>query len=116
MSLFAVLSLVLTLAALFSYVNHRFIGLPTTIGVTLIALVMSLGLVAADQLGLPVHAAAVSIVGRLDFRAAVIGWMLPLLLFAGSLNVDLEELAGQKLTIALLASVGVLVSTALVGA
>jgi CPA1 family monovalent cation:H+ antiporter len=114
-SLFAVLSLVLVLAALFSYVNHRFIGLPTTIGVTLIALVISLGLIAADEAGLPVRAAALGIVGRLDFRAAVIEWMLPLLLFAGALNVDLEQIVGQKVSVALLATVGVVVSTALVG-
>jgi monovalent cation:H+ antiporter, CPA1 family len=115
MSLSAVLSLVIALAALFSYINYRFIRLPTTIGVTLIALVISLGLIVADRLGLPVHAAAASVIGRVDFRTIVLEWMLALLLFAGSLNVDLKEIAGQKLSVALLASVGVLVSTALVG-
>jgi CPA1 family monovalent cation:H+ antiporter len=115
MSLYAVLSLVIALAALFSYVNHRFIRLPTTIGVTLIALVMSLALLAADRLGLPVHATAVGIVGRLDFRALVMEGMLSLLLFAGALGVDMKEMAGQKVMVALLASVGVLVSTILVG-
>jgi CPA1 family monovalent cation:H+ antiporter len=114
-SLFAVVSLVLVLAALFSYVNHRFIGLPTTVGVTLIALVMSLGLLAADAAGLPARAAALGVVGRLDFRAVVLEWMLPLLLFAGALNVDVEQIAGQKASVALLATVGVVVSTALVG-
>ncbi|HVZ72437.1 MAG TPA: sodium:proton antiporter [Polyangia bacterium] len=116
MSLFAVLSLVLALAALFSYVNHRFIGLPTTIGVTLIALLMSLALIGADAAGLPARAAAISVVGRLDFRAIVLDWMLPLLLFAGALSVDLEQIIGQKRSIALLATAGVVVSTALVGA
>src|SRR5260221_2288565 len=115
MSLYTALSLVIGLAAIFSYVNYRFIRLPTTIGVTLMALVMSLGLLAADWLGLPVRSAAVGIVGRLDFRALVLEAMLWLLLFAGCLGVDLKELAGQKLSVAVLASVGVLVSTALVG-
>src|SRR5260221_4597425 len=115
MSLYTALSLVIGLAAIFSYVNYRFIRLPTTIGVTLMALVMSLGLLAADWLGLPVRSAAVGIVGRLDFRALVLEGMLSLLLFAGCLGVDLKELAGQKLSVAVLASVGVLVSTALVG-
>jgi CPA1 family monovalent cation:H+ antiporter len=115
MSLAAVLSLVISLAAVLSYVNHRFIRLPTTIGVTLIALAMSLALVGADRLGLPAHAAAVRVVDRLDFRALVFDGMLPLLLFAGALNVDLPALAREKVSIALLASVGVLVSTALVG-
>src|SRR5258707_9930683 len=115
MSLYTALSLVIGLAAVFSYVNYRFIRLPTTIGVTLMALVMSLGLLVADRLGLPVRAAAVGIVSRLDFRALVLDGMLSLLLFAGTLGVDLKELAGQKLNVAVLATVGVLVSTVIVG-
>jgi CPA1 family monovalent cation:H+ antiporter len=115
MSLFTVLSLVIALAAVFSFANFRFIRLPTTIGVTLIALCMSLSLIGADALGLPVHAMAVSLIARLNFREIVLDWMLAFLLFAGALNVDLEELAGQKLSVALLASVGVLASTFLVG-
>jgi monovalent cation:H+ antiporter, CPA1 family len=115
MSLFAVLSLVIALAAFFSYVNHRFIGLPTTIGVTLIALCISLGLIAADALGVPVHGVALRLIARLNFREIVLDWMLAFLLFAGSLNVDWDELAGQKLSVTLLATVGVLASTFLVG-
>jgi monovalent cation:H+ antiporter, CPA1 family len=112
---YAALSLVIALAAVFSYVNHRFVRLPTTIGVTLISLVMSVGLLAADALGLPVRGAVISIVGRLDFRAIVIEGMLAMLLFAGALGVDVEALAGQKLSVAVLATAGVLISTALVG-
>jgi CPA1 family monovalent cation:H+ antiporter len=115
MSLSAALSIVIALAAVLSYLNYRFIGLPTTIGVALIALGMSLALLGADRLGLPVHAAAVAVVARLDFSALVLEGMLALLLFAGALNVDLEALKGQKWSIALLASVGVIVSTAVVG-
>jgi CPA1 family monovalent cation:H+ antiporter len=115
MSLSAALSIVIALAAVLSYLNYRFIGLPTTIGVALIALGMSLALLGADRLGLPVHAAAVAVVARLDFSALVLEGMLALLLFAGALNVDLEALEGQKWRIALLATVGVIVSTAVVG-
>jgi Na+:H+ antiporter len=114
-SLYTVLSIVIALAAVFSYVNLRFIGLPTTIGVTLIALVLSLALIAADRLGLPPHGAAASLVKRLDFSSLVLEGMLALLLFAGALTVDLEALKGQKVGIALLASVGALISTAVVG-
>jgi CPA1 family monovalent cation:H+ antiporter len=115
MSLYAVASLVIALAAVFSYLNHRLVRLPTTIGVTLIALVMSIGLLAADRLGLPVRGVAVRVVGRLDFRRLVLEGMLSMLLFAGALGVDLEELAWQKLSVAVLATVGVLVSTVFVG-
>ena len=115
MSLYTVLSIVISLAAVFSYVNHRFIRLPTTIGVTLIALVISLALLAADRLGLPIHGAAVDLVHRLDFRSLVLEGVLSLLLFAGTLSVDFEALAGQKAKVALLATVGVFLSTAIVG-
>lgn len=115
MSLFAGLSLVIVVSAIFSYVNHRFIGLSTTIGVTLIALVMSLGLVAAGALGAPIHGWAVALVARLHFGEVVLDGMLAFLLFAGALNVDMKHLWGQKLPVAVLASAGVVASTFLVG-
>src|SRR5882672_3539986 len=115
MSLYTVLSIVISLAAVFSYLNYRFIRLPTTIGVTLMALVMSFTLFVADWLGLPVHDAAVDIVHRLDFRTLVLEGMLSLLLFAGTLGVDVKALAGQMASVALLATIGVFVSTAIVG-
>src|SRR4051794_21555294 len=108
---FAVLSVVIALAALFSWANHRFIGLPTTIGVTFIALAISLALIGADALGWPLRGFAASVVARLDFRGVVLDWMLAVLLFAGALNVDLEELKGQRFSVAVLATGGVLVST-----
>jgi monovalent cation:H+ antiporter, CPA1 family len=115
MSVFSVLSLVVVVAALFSFVNQRFIGLPTTVGVTLMSLLTSLGLIAASSLGLPIHAVAVALVERLNFSEFVLNEMLAFLLFAGALNVDLDELLGQKLSVGLLATVGVLVSTLVVG-
>jgi CPA1 family monovalent cation:H+ antiporter len=115
MSLYTLISIVIACAAVFSYINHRFIGLPTTIGVTLIALVLSLALLGADGLGLPVHTAARSLIARLDFSSLVLEGMVALLLFAGALSVDLEALKGQKVGIMLLASLGSLVSMAVVG-
>src|SRR2546430_3320030 len=108
MSVFALLSLLIVLGALFSFVNYRFIGLPTTIGVTLMALVMSLLLIAASELGVPVRGVAAALIQRLNFGEVVLNQMLAFLLFAGALNVDLDELLGQKLSVALLATVGVL--------
>jgi CPA1 family monovalent cation:H+ antiporter len=115
MSLFGVLSTVVVVAALLSFINYRFIGLPTTIGVMLISLLMSLCLIGANTLGLPVHGLAVAILERLHFREIVLDGMLAFLLFAGALNVDTQELLGQKLVVGVLATVGVLASTVLVG-
>jgi CPA1 family monovalent cation:H+ antiporter len=114
-SLYTVLSIVIALAAVFSYVNDRFIRLPPTIGVTVIALALSFAIIVSGWLGLQVHDATIVVVRRIDFPSLVLEGMLSLLLFAGSLSVDLEALAGQKLSVTVLATVGVLVSTGLVG-
>jgi Na+:H+ antiporter len=116
MSLFALFALVLVVAALASFVNYSFIGLPTTVGVTLIALVLSLAVVVAGSLAAPLRSTAEELLQRLNFGEVVLDGMLAFLLFAGALNVDVNELLGQKLTVAVLASVGVVISTLVVGA
>jgi CPA1 family monovalent cation:H+ antiporter len=115
MSVFGLLSIVTVTAALLAFVNHRFIGLPTTIGVTLMALLMSLALIAAGRIGLPIGTPAVGLVARLDFQQVVLDGLLAFLLFAGALSVDFKELFGQKLVVGVLATAGVVASTFLVG-
>lgn len=106
-----------TLTALFAYVNHRFIGLPTTIGVMLVALVFSLVLVGLDAVGIGrVGALASRWVGEVDFYAVVMDGMLSLLLFAGAMHVKLDDLSSHKWPIGIMASVGVVASTFLAGA
>ncbi len=63
---FTILALMLTLAAIFSYINHRFIGLPTTVGLMLISSVLSLVLVCAGQFALPVQNAARQLIDSID--------------------------------------------------
>ncbi len=109
-------ALLVTLTALFSYINHRFIKLPTTIGVMVLALVLSLILMSLGELGYaPVEQRAAAIIGGIDFNQVLMQGMLSLLLFAGALHVNLEELAQNKWPIGILATVGVVASTFLVG-
>jgi CPA1 family monovalent cation:H+ antiporter len=115
MGLFPLFSLLLAVAAVASFANYKWIGLPSTIGVMLIALAMSLGLILANALGLPVQRVAVALVARIHFREVLLDGVLAFLLFAGALHVDLDRLLGEKLTVSLLATVGVLVSTLIVG-
>ncbi len=114
MSFFAIFALLLTLAALFSYANHRFIGLPPTVGLMLLALVLSLGLVVGSRLGLPLQSFAEDVLGRVDLGRTLMEGALSYLLFAGALHVDWDELRAQRWPVALLATGGVLVSTGLV--
>jgi CPA1 family monovalent cation:H+ antiporter len=110
-----VIALLVSLTALLAYANHRLLRLPTTIGVMLIALLISLALIGAGTLGYEVRAWAERVVARIDFSQALMHGMLSFLLFAGALHVDLSRLAREKFVVGTLATVGVLLSTALVG-
>ena len=116
MDVLQIAALLLSLAAVFSYLNHRFVRLPTTIGLMLIALLVSLALLGLDLAGLNFPADwARNVLGGIDFNQTLLHGMLSFLLFAGALHVNLEDLARQKWVIGILASVGVITSTFLIG-
>ena len=108
--------LLFTITALFAYLNHRFIKLPTTIGIMLIALAVSVTLVILDHFGLTAgEQYAESVLKNIDFNQALMHGMLSFLLFAGALHVNLEALLDKKWVILVLASIGVLLTTFIVG-
>ena len=115
MNLFSLFSVVVTLAAIAAYVNARYIRLPTTIGVMLIALIASVLLSVAAPFvgGLREHAAAM--MEQVDFDAVVLHGMLAFLLFAGAIHIDFADLRRHWGSITLLAVVGTLMSTFIVG-
>lgn len=110
-------AVLLTLSAVFGYVNHRWLGLPHAIGLVVIALLASLATIAVDIAvpALNLRRVATAMLTRIDLTETLMHGMLSLLLFAGALHVDLDELASRKWTIGSLATVGVLLSTAIVG-
>lgn len=111
-----VTSLLITISALFAYINHRFIGLPTTIGVMIIAMATSLLIYLLGQLGFADFEAEVeNILAGIDFNKTLMHGMLSFLLFAGALHVNLNDLRQQKWVILSLATLGVCTSTFLVG-
>lgn len=106
----------LVLTALFAYINHRFIGLPTTIGVMVVALCLSIGLIGLDKIGLGEwRDYEESLLASIDFSQVLMQGMLSLLLFAGALHVDWSALSNHKGPILLFAGVGTLLSTLIVG-
>jgi len=115
-SFFNVVALLITFAAIFAWLNYRYLRLPTTIGLMVIALVFSVGLIVVGRLGIAGGAVLVETIRTIDFDATLLRGMLGALLFAGALHVDLDDLASRRWTIALLATVGVVTSTVLVGA
>jgi monovalent cation:H+ antiporter, CPA1 family len=114
---FDIAAICLVVTALLAYVNQRFVGLPTTIGVMVTALGLSLALVGLDAIGV---ASAVrdyeeSLLRSIDFTDVLLQGMLSLLLFAGALQVDLRGLRAMRWQIGTLAVLGTLLSTLVVG-
>ena len=115
MDLFNIIAILLTLTAVFSYINHRFIGLPVTIGVMLIALVLSLALNLLDTVGFDIKSYAELLLGSIDFDKTLLHGMLSFLLFAGALHINIQDLMERKWSIGVLATLGTVMSTFLVG-
>lgn len=105
----------LSITALLTYVNHRFIGLPTTIGVMVISIVLSIGAIFLGFLGFDqLIDYEVSLLEQLDFTEVLLDGMLSMLLFAGALHVNISDLKRYRLPIGILACVGTLVSALLI--
>ena len=115
MGIFELAAILLVLAAAFSYINYQFLKLPTAIGLMALTLVASLGLIVANIFipGLQ-HQAEVA-VESVDLNKAFLHGMLGFMLFAGALHVDMALLRKRLAAITMLATVGVIISTILVG-
>ncbi len=117
MQILNTIAILLTLSAVFSYLNYRFIKLPTAIGIMLISLVLSLLLLASGKLGIfDIADQASKLINSIDFHTTLIDGMLSFLLFAGALHINLNDLSKQKWVILILATVGVVSSTFMIGA
>ncbi|WP_457630504.1 cation:proton antiporter [Oceanithermus sp.] len=112
MGLFDAMGALFTLTALFAYLNYQYLKLPTPIGVMLAGLLFSLGLV---LVGGPAEAWARELLGAVPLERVLMQGMLAFLLFAGALHVNLDDLKKRWVTILTLATLGVLMSTFIVG-
>ncbi len=111
-----IVAILIVLTAVFAYVNHRFLGLPMMIGVMAIALAVSLGVVCLDKLGFAMPRGEVhALLNAIDFSEVLMQGMLSLLLFAGALQVDVEQLRRVAWQVGALALVGTAASTLIIG-
>jgi len=115
MSLLELTTFLLLLASIFSIVNLRVLKLPQTIGLMVLAIVLSLTVMVLGLIWPQFLSMVTTLTAQFDFSVLLIDVMLPFLLFAGAISVNVHELLKDKVTVLLLASFGVVFSTFMVG-
>jgi monovalent cation:H+ antiporter, CPA1 family len=116
-SIFDLIAILLVLTAAFGWLNHVVFRLPHTIGLLVMGLVASLVLIGVELLvpQVTLYESVEALLRQIDFQNAVLNGMLAFLLFAGALHVDLSLLRRRAWSVGLMATLGVLISTAAVG-
>lgn len=115
MDYFLIITILVALAAAFGYINVRFLKLPNTIGLMLITIVFTLGVFALSYFDSTLLDAERYIITQIDFKEVLLDVMLSFLLFAGALHTNFEQLKVQRWPVFVFSTLGVLVSTFLVG-
>ena len=117
MSIFEIGAFLIGLSALFGYINHRFMHLPHTVGLVVMALAASLTLILIEFLSprTQLLETVTSVLEQIDFHETVMHGMLSFLLFAGAMHVDFSVFRSRLLAIGLMATLGILISTFIIG-
>ncbi|MFC4165118.1 cation:proton antiporter [Epilithonimonas zeae] len=116
MELYYSFSVLIVLASLFAYINYRVLKLPSTIGIMVIAIIVSVTLVASGDNFLPKTTSHLTaLVHSFDFTEVLMGAMLNFLLFAGGIHINIKDLKEQFGPVVIFSTVGVIISTFAVG-
>jgi len=115
MDYFLIITSLVTISAVFGYINVRFLKLPNTIGLMLITILFTLGVFALSAFDSTLLNAERYIITHIDFKEVLLDIMLSFLLFAGALHTNFEQLRVQRWPILAFSTLGVLISTFLVG-
>ncbi len=116
MELYYSFSVLIVLASLFAYINHRILKLPSAIGIMVIAIIVSVTLVASGENFLPKTTSHLTdLVHKFDFTEVLMGAMLNFLLFAGGIHINIKDLKEQFGPVVIFSTVGVIISTFAVG-
>ena len=115
MEYFLITSILVCLAAVFGFINVKFLKLPNSIGLMLITIIFSLGVLGLSAFDDTLLNAEKEIIASIDFQTVLLDVMLSFLLFAGALHTNFEQLRVQRWPVLVFSTIGVLVSTFLVG-
>jgi len=115
MDAYLIATILIFLSAIFGYINVRFLKLPNTIGLMIITIVFTLGVIALSYLDPTLLNFEKEMISKLDFRELLLEEMLSFLLFAGALHTNFKQLKIQRWPVLMFSTLGVLTSTFLVG-
>ena len=115
MDYFSVAAILTVLSAVFGYINVKFLKLPITIGLMIITIVFTLVVVAIGQFDDTLLVREKELISQIDFKTVLLDIMLSFLLFAGALHTNFAQLKVQRWPVFVFATLGVLMSTFLVG-
>ncbi len=115
MDFFLITTILVFLSAMFGYLNVRFLKLPNTIGLMVITIIFTMGVFALSYFDATLLNAERYIISQIDFKTVLLDIMLSFLLFAGALHTDFDQLKAQRWPIFTFSTLGILVSTFLVG-
>ncbi|MFT3824416.1 MAG: sodium:proton antiporter [Chitinophagaceae bacterium] len=115
MELYYTFSILIVLSAIFAYINLRFLKLPSTIGIMIIALIASMVLVTMGRTFPHLFDNATSFIAGVDLEEILMGAMLNFLLFAGAIHIRMDDLREQRRYVIVFSTVSVIISTVTVG-
>ena len=118
MSIFSIGAILVGLSALFGFINHRFLHLPHTIGLVVIALLASLSIIGLNLIvpSAQIGQRVTDVLRQIDFNETLMHGMLSFLMFAGALHADFSAIKTSRLTIGVMSVFGTLISTFVIGA
>jgi len=115
MDLIDLLTALMVMMATFAFINVRYFKLPETIGLMIISIAASLIVIVIGHFETSVYAFVKNVVDDIDFNKVLFDFMLSFLLFAGASHTDFTALRQNKFQIVMMATVGIVLSTIIIG-
>lgn len=115
MELFHLFSILIVMVSAFAYINYRYIKLPAAIGIMLVSLIFSVGLIFLGYLNVGITQQIKNWLGQFHFSELLLDSMLSFMLFAGAIHIRFEDLKQERLSIILFSSISVVLNTIVVG-
>ncbi len=115
MTPFSIYSILIVISALFAYINFRFIKLPSSIGLMLLALITSFALIGVGIVSPDVTKEITILLNSIDFSELLMGSMLSFMLFAGAIHIKMDLLKQEKFSVVIFSTFSVVISTFIIG-